>query len=60
MPETPPFNPMEFLPRSFTLSVISTVFVLRVALDIGGVFLFQHFEIAELVQAQDAQIPQLR
>ena len=27
MPETPPFKPIEFLPRSFTLSVISTVLV---------------------------------
>ena len=26
--ETPPFNWMEFLPRSFTLSVMSTVLVL--------------------------------
>jgi len=25
IPETPPFNPIEFFPRSFTLSVMSTV-----------------------------------
>ena len=27
MPETPPFKPMEFLPRSFTFKVTSTVLV---------------------------------
>ena len=32
---------------------------LRIALDVGGFFLLQHFEIAELVQAQDAEVPQL-
>ena len=32
---------------------------LRIALDIGGVFLLQHFEVAELVEAQDAVVPQL-
>ena len=32
---------------------------LRVALDVGRLFLLQHFEVAELVQAQDAEIPQL-
>jgi hypothetical protein len=60
MPDTPPFNPMEFLPRSFTLSVMSTVFGLRIALDVGGVFLLQHFEIAELVEPQNAVGPTAR
>ena len=32
---------------------------LRIALDVGGFFLLQHFEIAELVEAQDAVVPQL-
>ena len=27
---------------------------LRIALDVGGFFLLQHFEVAELVEAQDA------
>ena len=30
---------------------------LRIALDVGGVFLLQHFEIAELVEPQNAVIP---
>ena len=32
---------------------------LRVALDVGRFFLLQHFEVAELVEAQDAEIPEL-
>jgi hypothetical protein len=32
---------------------------LRIALQIGSVFLLQHFEIAELVEAQNAVVPHL-
>src|SRR5207237_10489030 len=31
----------------------------RITLDICGLLLFQNFEISELIQAQDAVIPQL-
>ena len=58
-PLMPPFRPMEFLPFSFTLSSRSTVpfsafcWVSVVLVDL------QRVEVAELVQAQQAQLPEL-
>ena len=58
MAETPPFNWMEFFPRSFTLSVISTVLVLVSRLISAASSAFKRLEITQLIQPQDAQLPQ--
>ncbi len=58
-PLTPPVRPMLFLPFSFTFSVMSTVPSCDVLLDLGILLGLQLLEILQLVQAQQAELPQV-
>ena len=60
MPDTPPDICTEFLPRSFTFSVNVHCVVLGVARDVGRFVFLQHFEVAELVQTEQRDLPQPR